>query len=301
MKRARPSAGFTLIEVLVTVVLLGLALTAALASFFFTTRAERRSAILSELDLDARKLTEALRRDLWLTSRDLVLLYPPGPGPYTAVAFPIVYRESGEAIITPDEQGRIPWNATVIYHFWPGDPPQVRRTFFYPSGNLTEAERMEQLERVALDGDGRNAINSINASTRVLARNLIEWWLNISAPMFDGYAETPGRRTASFGSVLLTPGEHEFTFRVVGRNSRSSGFRGGMDTVTFTPSAAASSCEETRETPCARSSRTRRRYWTSRGTATAGTSPPSGTAGSPREPLASRRGDTLDVVVGQGQ
>ncbi len=237
MRRLLRSSGFTLIEALATIAVLSVVIAATLSSFFYTTRSERRAAALAELDLDARKVTESLRRDLWLTSRDLVLLYPPGPGPYTAIGFPIVYREGADPIL-PDENGRIPWNATVIYHFWQGTTPEVRRTFFYPLLTQTEAERMEQIARVVQDGDARNDPHSANARTRVMARNLIEWWLNVSSPIFDGYSETPGRKTASFGSVLLTPGLHEFTFKVVGRNSRSSGRRGGIDTLTVTPSAA---------------------------------------------------------------
>ena len=243
MSSLRHRLGFTLIELLIVVLVLGVAVSAALTSFFFTVRAERRASALADLDLDARKLTEAMRRDLWLTSRDRILLYPPGPGPYTAISFPIIHRDDEDAIITPDENGRIPWNAWVIYHFWSGNPPEVRRTIFRPAAELSEAERMQQLARVAEDGHARNALDGENATTRTLARNLIEWWLTVHGPRFDGYSETPGRRTASFGSVLLTPDEHQFMFRVVGRNTRSTGFKVGMDTLTVTPSAAALEAE----------------------------------------------------------
>ncbi len=235
----RAHAGFTLVESLQVALLLSLLLLVVVTSLAFASRSERRNSVQGDLDLDARLLTERMRRDLWLTSRDRVLLYPPGPGPYTAIGFPVLYRTDDSSMPElPEEGGQVEWNATVIYHLWDGQPREVRRTVFRPNTGLTDAQRLEQVESVVLNGHGQGTYNGANASTRTLVRNLVEWRINAVGSSFDGYSETEGRRWVSFGSLPLSPGEHDFVFRVTGRNRNSQGFRAGMDTLFMSPCAA---------------------------------------------------------------
>ncbi len=235
-KILRRNGGFTLTETLGAVVLLGLSLATAMASFSYVMRNERRIVAEGELDMDTRMVIERMRRDLWTTSREMVLLHPEGEGPYDAISFPII---RGDGAISRDEDGNIEWDATVVYHLWEGPPHQVRRTVFSPRANLTEAQRLGQLASVAEQGGGNNTHNGDNASTRAIITNLVDWELNITGSRFDAYSRVPGRRSFNLGSVLLGDGSHDFTFRVVGQNSEASGASRylGVDTLSASASA----------------------------------------------------------------
>lgn len=212
--------GFTLVEAVGAVALLGITLTASISSLTYVMRNDRFIAAQSELDMDASLLVERLRRDLWRTARDQILVHPPGDGPYQAISFPIV---RGNEPITLNEEGNIDWDATVVYHLKDGTPSEVRRTVFEPRTELTAAERALQLANVVADGDGANTYNSANALTRTLIENPVEWELNISGTRFDAYAPSAGRRFVSMGTALMADGDNTLTFRTVGKNSANDG------------------------------------------------------------------------------
>lgn len=213
-------AGFTLGEVMVTVALLGVVLASSIASFTYVMRNDRFIATQGELDMDASLLVERLRRDLWRTSRDQIIVYPPGDGPYQAISFPIVL---GNEPITVDENGEIDWDATVVYHLKDGAPSQVRRTVFNPRIELSGPDREQQLADVALDGDGAETFNADNADTRVLIENPVEWELNVSGVRVDAYASADDRRVIQLGTALVNDGANSISFRAVGKNSANSG------------------------------------------------------------------------------
>ncbi|MDZ4199263.1 MAG: type II secretion system protein [Kiritimatiellia bacterium] len=240
MKRTplKSRTGFTLIEVMGAMLILGIALALTLTSFFSVSQSEKSGASQGEIDIDARLLIERLRRDLWLTSRDEIVLYPAGNGPFTAISFPVVYSRTSGSPVPRNLDGSIAWDATVIYHLWEGPPAEVRRTVFSPRTTLTEAARLQQLEETVAQGQGGGTHNGQNASTRRMISNLVDWRLNVSGPTFDGYSQTPGRRAASLGSAMLTDGNHDFTFRVSGKNSRSSSHRIGVDWISASPSGS---------------------------------------------------------------
>lgn len=229
-------AAFSLMEAMGALFLVSLVVAGAITSYFFVTRAERRHSIKAELDLQSRALTERMRRDMWLSSRALIQLYPPGPGPYTAVGFPVLRKTPDDELVLPDEEGQIEWNAMVVYHLFEDKSQEVRRTLFFPQTGGTDEERMQQIEAVVRDGTGQNTLNSANATTRTMVRNLIEWRLDVIGARFDGYSEVPGRRDASFGAAMLTPGFHSFTYRILEKNNSSRGYRVSADTLIASPS-----------------------------------------------------------------
>ena len=228
--------GFTLIEAIGAVALLGITLTASIGSLVYVTRNEQRVASQGELDMDASLLVERLRRDLWRTSRDKILVYPPGNGPYQAISFPIKH---GRGPIFLDENGEIEWDATVIYHLKAGSPSEVRRTVFDPYGDFTETQREQQLADVVADGNGEDTYNSQNALTRVLIENPVEWELNIKGIPMDAYAASSGRRRLRLGTALLNSGTNAVTLRAAGQNTASAGFKLGVDTLNVSASGLA--------------------------------------------------------------
>ncbi len=228
--KKRQPCGFTVVEAVAAVALLGVTLTASVASLTYVMRNERYVAAQGELDMDASLLVERLRRDLWRTSREMILVHPPGDGPYQAISFPVV---RGNEPVVQNEDGEIEWAATVIYHLKAGTPSEVRRTVFEPRIEMTEAERETQLANVVRDGNGESTYNSDNALTRVLIENPVEWELNITGTRFDAYSPSPGRRTLRMGTAMLEDAQNEFTFRVAGKNTAtedSSRFL-GMDSL----------------------------------------------------------------------
>ncbi len=234
----RHTEAFTLIEVLVTSFIFVTMVAIAMSGFFAVSRENVIATAQADLDLDARHLVERLRADLWRTSTDEILVYPEGQGAHTAISFPILHSHNETNPVPRNPDGSVAWDAEVIYHFWAGPPAEVRRTTFSPRGETNVAARLTQLEQTVADGDGSQSIHSANASTRTLIENLVDWRLNTTGPSFDGYAATPGRRTASFGSAILTDGAHDFTFKVKGKNSLSDGHRIGIDWLSASPSGS---------------------------------------------------------------
>ncbi len=234
-KRHARYAGFSLIEALGAVLILGLTLSAAVASFSYMMRNERRATTQVEMDMDSHLLVEHLRRDLWNTSREMIMVHPEGEGPHLAISFPIIRSVSPQV----DEENRIVWDATVIYHMTDGVPSQVRRTVFSPRDNdLEPEERRRQLVAVVNDGNGDRTYNSGNARTRDLITNLVDWELNVTGSRFDTYTPSSGRRRFSLGTALLHAGDNTITFEVDGKNSQNTGSARhlGIDSLTVTPS-----------------------------------------------------------------
>ena len=226
-------AGFSLIEALGAVLILGLTLSAAVASFSFMMRSDRRTTAKTEMDMNSRLLVERLRQDLWRTSREMIMVHPEGEGPHNAIGFPVV---RGEPTLTG---GTIEWDATVIYHMTDGVPSQVRRTVFLPRDNtLTQEERRTQLAAVVNNGNGAGTFNSGNARTRDLITNLVDWELTVTPARFDAYAETAGRRRFSLGTALLNAGHNTITFEAIGKNHKNTGgaLYLGIDSLTLTAS-----------------------------------------------------------------
>lgn len=242
--RRRPRlSGFTLVEVMCASILLGVVIVMAMSSLSFVTQSDAIESAQGDLDMDARRLVERLRRDLWRTSRDEIMLYPPGEGPYSAISFPILFTQNETNSVPRNADGTIRWDATVIYHLWEGTPPEVRRTVFAPRTILSTTDRASQLAATVAQGNGGGTHNGINARTQRMISNLVDWRLNTSGPRFDGYSTAPGRREANLGTTMLPDGNHDFTFRITGKNNRSSGYRAGIDWFSVSPSGSAREAE----------------------------------------------------------
>ncbi|HAL92414.1 MAG TPA: hypothetical protein DCM68_05250 [Verrucomicrobia bacterium] len=222
-------SGFTIVEVMVAAVLLGLVLTASTSSLVFVLRNERIAAAQADLDLDASLLVERLRADLWRTSRSEILLYPPGDGPYQAISFPVVHGTN--PIIRDAITGQIPWDATIVYHKELA-PSQVLRTEI-PSYDPDPSARESQLADVVTAG---STYTADSATTRVLIKNPVQWELNVNGTGFDAYSSAPSRGSIRMGRAMLEDGDNEIQFRVSGQNSASSGYRLGVDTLAVTAS-----------------------------------------------------------------
>ncbi len=229
--------GFTLAELIVATAILVLAVSAALGGFVYLLHADRLNSIQTELDVDARKAMEWLRHDLRLSAMDKVVFYPAGPGPYTAISFPMVTTTGTTQTLPYTTNNMIAWNKTVIYHVYTGTPQQLRMTVFSPRNPArTPAELQQQLNTVVESGSGATALDGSNATTRVIFQNLVRWTVHPQRAIFDGYSPSPGRViNRNLGSIITSNGTHYYTFHIIGKNPLSTGCRVGIDTLTITP------------------------------------------------------------------
>jgi hypothetical protein len=244
MNRNPHASGYTLTETVISLAITTIVVMAATGGWLFTVRGEKLSSVQSELDMDVRKTMENLKRDLRLSSLDKMYFFPPGPGPYTAISFPMASDTNNDALVEMLTGGtNILWTSTVIYHVWIGSPNELRKTVFTPRDNsLTPAQCQEQLASVVTNGSGSATYGSANASSHAIFKNLFTWELWSKSATFDGYSATTERdMDVAFGSILLDTGTHLVKFNVIGKNAASSGYKIGLDTLT------ASACGEPRE------------------------------------------------------
>ena len=229
--------GFTMVEIMVSAAILSLGLGMALTGWLYVFRGEKMISVQNKLDMDVRSAMERVRADLRLSSIDKIYYYPAGPGPYTAISLPLARDDDGNGVLEMDADGHIIWDQTVIYHVWAGTPNELRKTIFDPRNtNRTPAEMQAQIDSVVTYGNGTMTPDSATAHTSTLFRNLFEWKIYGKGAQYDAYRPSVTRDpSVVFGSALLTPGPHYFTFKVVGKNASSSGYRIDLDSIVMSP------------------------------------------------------------------
>jgi len=230
--------GFTLTEVSIASSILVIAIAMAMAGLGYTLRSARMSNVQSELDIDVQTAMERIKIDVRLTSQDEMFFYPEGAWSYSAMTFPMARDDDDDGAVDLDAEGHIVWDKTVVYHVWSGQPSQLRMTIFDPrDGTLTQVERQDQLNSVALNGNGSSTHNSENATTMVVFENLFSWSIQPRGSTYDGYAPAVRRDlNVTLGSCVLGSGSQTFEFTVTGTNASSSGFKIGLDSLIVSPS-----------------------------------------------------------------
>ncbi len=236
-KNGHSMSGWTMTEMMVSVIILSIALSAAISGWLYVFRGEKMNAVQNELDIDVRKAMERIRADLRLSSIDKMYYYPAGVGPYTAISMPLARDDNGDGLIELDGSGKIIWDQTVIYHVWAGTPNELRKTTFDPRNtNRTPAEMQSQINSVVAVGNGSATFDSATATTVPIFKNLFNWEIYGKGAQYDGYRPLPNRDDdVLFGSALLTPGAHSLTFKVVGKNAASTGYKIGIDSIVMSP------------------------------------------------------------------
>ena len=236
-RRHSTSSGFSLTEMVIAFAITTVVVAAAATGWVFFVRGETMNSTQTELDINVRNAMENLKHDLRLSTLDSIYYYPAGPGPYTAISFPMASDTNNDGLVEKAAGGsNVLWTSTVIYHVWKGSPNELRKTVFSPRDNsLTAAQCQAQLNSVVSNGDGTHTYGAGNSTTRALFKNLFTWNIWGSGAIYDGYSANKERDpNVSFGSVYLGPGSHEVKFKVVGKNAASSGFNVGIDTLTAT-------------------------------------------------------------------
>ena len=235
--KSKGKQGFTLVEAVGAVAIITAALALAIGGFMYALKNTNQSDVQSELDIDVQMAMERLKMDLRLSSLDEIFYYPAGPGPYTAISFPMAEDSDGDGLFELDADGKIIWDKTVVYHVWPSSPHQLRVTTFTNRDNaLSDTQRQEQLDSVVKTGAGTSTYNGANASSHVIFENLLDWTIQPQQSIFDAYSSITERETTSLGFALLSNGAHTFKFKVAGKNASASGYRIGIDQLKVSPS-----------------------------------------------------------------
>ncbi len=230
-------SGYTVIELVAAMAAFLIVMTAVITGVLTVMRSDMRQQLETERIVEAHRVATTLRSTMRLTRLSEMVRYP-AEGPHSAISYPLPVRPGDANLDELDAQGFAVWGETLVLHAWPpNDPSELRLTRFYPRDNsLSLSQRYDQLERVALDGNGNQAANGANSETMTLARMRPEFTLRTDGRTYDFYASSEMLdRSANMGGVRLVPGPNPIRFSVVGKASASSGHSFTIDQLRISP------------------------------------------------------------------
>ncbi|MEI6892560.1 MAG: type II secretion system protein [Pontiella sp.] len=239
---------FTLIEAITAITLFTMAMALAMSGFIFLLKNTNQENAQNELDIDVQQTMERLKHDIRLSSLDEIFYYADVEGKLQALSFPLGQDADNNGVLDKDTNGNILWGSQIIYHIKPTSPTELTRTIFSPRNiDLTDSQRQEQLEDVVATGNGNSTYNSEHVTSTMLFKNLLQWDILPTAGRYDAFADiaddTNIREEATLGYILISPGSHEFTFKVVDKNALSNGRAIGIDQLFISPSYGAREAE----------------------------------------------------------
>ena len=222
--------GFSLIETVVSLSIMMVVIALGMGGYMYMQKNQSRQINQDVLDMDTHMAAMRLQQEMRLSSLDEMIFYPASAKKFTAVSFPILRSENP----TTNAAGKLEWDATVVYHaFGSGTDMKLMRTEFSPRDNsLSAADRQNQLASVIEQGDGSSAENGDNSTTACLFEHVFQWEIIPLGSSYDAYSPVEKvDKKASLGSIILPPGSHTLKLAVTGKDSRSSGYRLGIDTL----------------------------------------------------------------------
>lgn len=247
MKMRVRCRGSTLFEVMIAASVTGMIVGGIYLMWATLSKSWMTERVKTNLNAELQVAITRLNKEMCLSTGNEIYYYPSGSPPYNAVSFPLPVDEDGDKLLEMDANENIIWDRTVAYHsFDNGGQVELRRTVFNPrDNNLTQAEREEQLESIALNGNAEGTHNSVNASTETVLANLEQFEIIPALVTVDGYNPLLVLTDfISFGSLVLTPGEHTFRFEVTGKNTSSADYHIGIDALVLSPSGGKREAEE---------------------------------------------------------
>jgi type II secretory pathway pseudopilin PulG len=236
--------GFTLTELLFVGVISVMVVAAIISTWVFTYKTWTVENDQTYLRVNLMKALETIKNDVRLSSLTYMVFYPEGSATYTAVSMPVA-EANANGFYTLDANNLIVWDKTVIYHMYleADGTYTLRRTVIDPRDNgLTEEERYDELESVVTTGHGETGTTT---DTEFL-KNVETFNISSLSSIIDFYnsSATPVRiGKLIFGWVKLAPGDHTLRFQIIGKNSASSGYKIGLDSLMIEPSASVREAE----------------------------------------------------------
>lgn len=208
-------------------------MTSVLAAWQFSTKTWKEENVQSLLRVSIEQAMEKIKEDLRLSDTNKILFYPSSGSPYSAISIPRATPDANGFLSMSG--GNILYDKTVVYYtFLNNGKYELRRTV-YNSFNASASARQTELNTLVTTGAPSSATG---VTTRLIFSNDTAALEILSPnPTFDGYSAGVSRSPlTSFGSVYLTPGTHQVTFEVTGKNASSSGYRVGLDALALSPS-----------------------------------------------------------------
>jgi len=238
--------GFTLVEMIVSSGVVLLVMAGVMSAFIMGLRMWHNEAIQSELDFDLQIAMENIRRDMRLSSVGVGLMsfYPPDAVEYNAISIPLSVDTNGDGLLDRDDDGKIVWNKTVVYHVRKASPDQLVRTVFTPRmSNASPTDIFWQLSNAVMTSTqaelGNACLSNETYESRVIFENLVDLMFRPPDSVYDCYsAEIEHGHSYNFGSLVLTGGMHSLTFKVRGKNTNSVGYNVEIDRVTLSASGS---------------------------------------------------------------
>lgn len=239
MKNKFPnSRGFTSVELVFVTAIFVLVTTVLLSLWLYShTRWSEQNKVTNMRSGLSRSL-ETVRDDLRLSTSNMknkMRFYPEGPGPYSAITFPVISRhESG--FLDLDAEDKIIPERTVVYHLYEEEgSSSLRRTVIDPRDNsLTGEERQQKLNSIVEQGEWHD---NAHTDKGFLAGVEIFEILSLSSG-YDFYTDSsvPVRKgKVVFGWAVLEPGSHDVRFEITGKHENSIGYGIGLDNLSFEP------------------------------------------------------------------
>lgn len=238
--------GMTLPEVLVAAIIGALLMGAFVGIWQFVTRTSSVEQTRTALRVELESVMERIKSEIRLSSLTFTSFFSPAVVvDFTAISFPLATPDAN-GFFPLDANGDIVWDRSVIYHPFENPPAsgdfELRQTVF--TGNTTVLTnnnlRDQQLASVVNNGDGAVWPQQAGEQfTTMVIADMLDgvdgFTITQTAFEFDGFGPVLARTDkVNFGSVLLTPGNHDFRFEVTGTSGGGFGF--GIDSISISPS-----------------------------------------------------------------
>jgi len=233
MPARRNRRGFTLTEMLVTLMIVGFLIAGTISAMLYIMRSETRLSLHAQMNTEAQRALTLIRNAARLTSFDDMVFYPSNAAP-TAISFPVPNLAS--PALSAD--GRLAWEETFVIHVWPpDDPAELRFTRFGERNNgLSETQRYDDLRSVVTNGNGLAAQGDADPSTRTLAQLASGFTMQTEGRLYDFYSAEEKRDTsATFGGVRIQPGTNTIRFTAIDQHDDSSGYGLRLDLLRLSP------------------------------------------------------------------
>lgn len=233
-------------EIMVASTISIIVLTSFMAVFIHGLKLWQQEEIKNELNFNLEEAMEKIRIDLRLSSIGVGLMafYSATNGEYNAISIPLSTDTDGDSLMERDDNDKLVWNQTVIYHVRPGTPDKLMRTVFAPRyTNATPASIYAQLSSVvAATSDAAVASAAMSGEacdSKVVFENLVQLTFRAPSATYDCYNPTLVKgETFTWGSLVLSSGTHQVTFTVTNKNAASSAYKLIVDDLRLSASAS---------------------------------------------------------------
>ena len=228
--------GFSITEVLFVLIISTAVVGTIVSIWMFSNTVWMQKSEQTMLRIDLMQAIEVMKKDIRLSSFTDMVFYPDGASVYTGISMPVADTDVN-GVYNFNSEGEISWDRTVIYHIFTdaSGHKSLRRTVYDPRNNtLTDVERYAQLESVVTNGTGGTGSET---ETDFLS-DLDTFEVSPLSSVFDFYDESSDPIRAGkvvFGWTELDPGDHVIRFEVTGKNSSSSGYDIGVDSLMIEP------------------------------------------------------------------